>query len=294
MHISKIGCGTGTVRIDIPQLMKSGRRPIDIFPSGINHPAVRKNRRGVFHISARGKLPQVGPVSLAPEQDRHGRKPAKDISLTSRGAEHNVSIGQVAWLNVIPGTERDLPQARPVDIYLIKIVVVSSALAIREQHLPGVITDSRIAKGTLVISDQRPDLARRGGKNRKSATIFAMHPVIFIAAIVTKICVIMSRIVPAHSPFGKEDLTTEIKILKIGWLQWCRSRISSGKKQTGLNKYNTEQDKAANPATDSATSEFTVMRSVSQIHLLDFMTRKVPDHIIIRVSILLYFQRYNP
>ena len=132
---------------------------INIFPTLINYPSVRKHARGVVVFDIGRDLPDVLTSPVTTVQHRHLRDPAVHVASGAAADKHDRVVRKPARLNIIVNPERELPQPTAVGLDFVQMKRGGSSLAVTEDDGLAIIMHCRVTKGPPVILYQNRGLA---------------------------------------------------------------------------------------------------------------------------------------
>ncbi len=100
-EVSEVGLGVGAVGICGPEVVEFDLGAIDVFPAGVEESSVGEDGGGVVVLGVCGDWSEVFAVGVAAVQDGDLGIPAIDPAFAAGGAEDDIAIGQVGWLDVV-------------------------------------------------------------------------------------------------------------------------------------------------------------------------------------------------
>ncbi|OHB83391.1 MAG: hypothetical protein A2V98_12470 [Planctomycetes bacterium RBG_16_64_12] len=127
---------------------------VDVLPALIDEPSVGQGPRRVVVLQVGGDRVDVLPVGTAAVHHRHFRQPALHPTLAAAGDEHDVAVGQIGRLDVVEGPVGQTPEAGPVDVDLIEVIILRPAGAIGEKDSLAVVMDLGISHRAFRIVDK--------------------------------------------------------------------------------------------------------------------------------------------
>ena len=159
MLVAEVDHQRRAVRIDRPEMMVQQLIAVDILPAHVQHAAVGQHPRRVFLFGVVGEHADVAAVGVAAVQRGHLGPPARHEPMAAAGAEDDAAVGRVDRLDVVVRSVRQLPEIRRRRCRFRTGGTSRCRPAIREQNLPAVVMDLRIADPAVRIVQQDLQLA---------------------------------------------------------------------------------------------------------------------------------------
>ena len=131
-----------------PQALNVLHALVDIFPAGVKHAAVVKERGGILGLGARAEDVNVAAVGTAAgNHRRHRPRRALRVVVGPRGTEQKAAVGQIDRIEVVVQAPRDLAETRAIDVDLVQMVGPLVIQLHGEHHPPGVERQVRAEEG---------------------------------------------------------------------------------------------------------------------------------------------------
>jgi len=149
---------SGAVRVHDPQVAKLLRVAVRVIPPGVDDASVRQNGRPVFRNRVGRETADVAAIRIHPVDDGRRHAIACHETVAPARGENDAAVRQIGRIDVVTVPGGQLPKPGSIDVDLTQMIMMRAAWTIREENLPAIVMDARVAESALGIVHQHGHL----------------------------------------------------------------------------------------------------------------------------------------